>query len=158
MKIKLLSEGAKIPTRAEHGSAGYDVIAPQDVVINPGRNLIKLGFAIELDPNTVAFNRPKSGMSLRGMKGHEITEEGQYDIEEKRFDADVLEGTIDESFRGECGTIIYSNEKRPFVIVKGTPISQLVILNYLAPDIETTDTLSETFRAERGFGEMDKHL
>ena len=36
MKVKLLSPGAKVPTRAEKGAAGYDLYIPCDFVISPG--------------------------------------------------------------------------------------------------------------------------
>lgn len=156
MKIKFLSEQTDLPSRIDIGAAGFDVTTPKDVIIYPGRNLVKLGFSIELPANTVAFNRPKSGLSLKGMKGYAIGHNGIPNPEEQRFDADAIEGTIDESYRGECGTIIKSYERVPFLIKKGTPISQFVIVNYHAPDLEVVQELSSTYRGERGFGELDK--
>ena len=59
MKVKLLSPGAKVPTRAEKGAAGYDLYVPCNFVINPGRNLIKLDISIELKLAIIVTNRLK---------------------------------------------------------------------------------------------------
>lgn len=97
MKVVLLSPGAKIPKRADEYAAGYDVFTPKDVTIKPGRNVVKLDIAIELNPKTEGNMRPRSGFSVNGMEGVSIEEPDVL----KRFDADVLDGTIDENYRGK---------------------------------------------------------
>lgn len=148
MKVKLLSQGAKVPTRAEEGAAGYDLYVPFDIEIKPGRNLISLDISIELDPGTEAQIRPRSGFSLNGMEGYLAT-----DLETpKRFDADVILGTIDESYRGVAGVIIKSHEKESFIIKAGTRIAQMVIESYCNAPFEIVSELSKTKRGENGFG------
>lgn len=148
MKVKLLSPGAKAPKRAEEGAAGYDLYVPCDFMINPGRNLIKLDICIELDPETEGQIRPRSGFSLKGIEGY-LAE----DLETpKRFDADVIIGTIDESYRGIVGVVIKSYEFIPFVVKEGTKIAQMVISHYCNTPFEVTTELSETKRGEGGFG------
>lgn len=147
MKIKLISAGAKIPTRAENGAAGFDLYAPADVVIYPGRNLLPLDIVIELDHGTEAQIRPRSGFSLKGMEGYALATSDK----PTRFDADVMLGTIDESYRGNVGVII-KNYGGTFYIKKGTRVAQMVISHYCSQPFELVNELSETSRGEQGFG------
>ncbi len=148
MKVKLIAPGAKIPTRANEYAAGYDLYAPTDVEIKPGRNILPLGIKIELDPNTEAMIRPRSGFSAKGMEGPDPKDPSK----KKRFDADVIIGTIDEDFRGIPGVIIKSYESSPFIIEAGTKVAQMVISKYCSDPFEVVDKLSETERADQGFG------
>lgn len=153
MKIKLLSEGAKVPKRAEKGSAGYDLYVPCDSIVWPGRNVIPLDIAIELDPGTEGQIRPRSGFSVKGIEGlYGPCDEGEL----KRFDADVIIGTLDESYRESVGVIIKSHETLPFMIKKGTRVAQMVISKYESGEFEITDTLSETDR-KGGFESTGTH-
>lgn len=148
MKVKLLSPGAKVPTRAEEGAAGYDLYVPCDFVINPGRNLIKLDISVELELETEAQIRPRSGFSLKGIEGY-LAEDMDTPT---RFDADVIIGTVDESYRGIVGVIIKSYESTPFIVKAGTKIAQMVIGHYCNMPFEVVAELSETKRGEGGFG------
>lgn len=146
MKVKLLSPSAKIPTRAKAGDAGYDLYAPENCIIFPGRNLIPLNISIELDPHTEAQIRPRSGFSWKGIEGYIEDPENL-----KRFDADVLIGTVDEGFRGVVGVIIKSYETQPFTIKLGTKIAQMVISHYVDTPFELVENLSESERGANGF-------
>ena len=148
MKVKLLSPGAKVPTRAEKGAAGYDLYVPCNFVINPGRNLIKLDISIELKFETQAQISPRSGFSLKGIEGYLLEDMDT----PKRFDADVIIGTIDESYRGVVGVIIKSYESIPFIVKEGTKIAQMVISHYCNEPFEVVTELSKTERGEGGFG------
>lgn len=148
LKIKLLSEGAKVPVRADQGAAGYDLYVPNNIVVMPGRNMIPLDIQIELAPGTEAFIRPRSGFSKNGMEGSPL-----FHLEEtKRYDADILPGTIDESYRGNVGVLLKSFETQPFIIQRGTRIAQMVISHYCNDEFEIVDTLTDTERSENGFG------
>lgn len=148
VKIKLLSEGAKLPKRIENGAAGYDLYAPKDVIVKEGRNLIPLDFQMELEPGMVATIRPRSGFSLKGVEGHSLS----CPSANVRYDADVLIGTIDESYRGSVGVILKNYESCSFVIPKGTRIAQMIISKYYGENLELTETMSETERGAGGFG------
>lgn len=150
MKVKLLSENARIPERADNGAAGYDVTCPEDFIVYPGRNLLKLDIAIQLNPGTEAHMRPRSGHSLKGMKGYCP----EFDAV-KTFDADVIQGTIDENYRGNVGVIIKSYEKSPFVIKAGTKVAQMVISQYFGQPFQVADELDDTSRGVCGFGSTE---
>lgn len=150
MKIILLSENAKVPQRAENGSAGYDLYTPNDFIVKPGRSTIPLDIQIELPLDTEGTIRPRSGFSLKGMEGYALSDPNKT---VRRFDADVLIGTIDESYRGIVGVIIKSCEKEAFVIPQGTKVAQMVIAKYCKEEFEIADNLSETARGTKGYGE-----
>lgn len=74
-KFKKLLPGAKLPKKATEGSAAYDLYVPEDVTIKPGRQIILLGFAMEMEPGYQALVEPRSGFSSKGMEGYHIQEE-----------------------------------------------------------------------------------
>ena len=150
MKIKLLSADAKIPTRADKGAAGLDLYLPKTVTIKPGRQVVPLDFAMALDYGNEGQIRPRSGFSAKGIEGYPCS--NAICKETKRYDADVLLGTIDCTYRGNVGAIIKSYEKEPFVVPAGTRIAQMVISECSMEGFEQVDELDETDRGEGGFG------
>lgn len=151
MKVKLLSHSAKVPQRTNDFAAGYDCYIPTDVIVHPGRNVIPLDFAVELDPHTEGQIRPRSGFSAKGMEGVDpYSSEAQ--PKPKRYDADVIIGTIDEDYRGNVGVIIKSYEHVPFMLKQGTKVCQLVVSHYIGLPFERASDLSNSERGEQGFG------
>ena len=151
MKVVLLSEGAIAPKRVNEFAAGYDLFTPKDVVVNPGRNMIPLDIAVELDPHTQGEVRPCSGSSINGMNGYSL----QVHDTEKRLDADVILGTVDEDYRGVVGVIIKSFEKEPFLIKHKEKIAQLVVKKYVGTPFEIVSELTTTDRGTKGFGQLE---
>lgn len=147
MKIKFLSEGAQMPTKADSGAAGYDLYVPKDTRLSPGRNIIPLDFAIQLEHGYEATIRPRSGFSAKGFECMTI-----HDDSTVRINADVLLGTIDETYRGNVGVIVKSNEPEEYIIPKGSRIAQMVISQCYMGKLEQSEELSETERGEQGFG------
>lgn len=158
MKIKLLSSGAKVPTKGSDEAAGYDLYAAMDTIIYPGRNLIPTDVAIALECGTHAHIRPRSGFSLKGFEGYHLTdgEQGYLDYTE-RFDADVKQGTVDSDYRNGIGVIVKSYESQPFMVKQGTRIAQMVIIKHEEVDFEVVDELNETARGTGGFGSTGTH-
>lgn len=151
MKVKLLSSGVIAPKRVNENAAGYDLFAPEDIVINPGRNIVPMNFSVELGLNTEGTIRACSGNSVHGMKGY-IADIGV----EHRYDADVITGIVDCDYRGVVGVIIKSNESKPFLIKRGTKIAQMVVQRYICTPVEIVSELTETDRGTKGFGQL-KH-
>lgn len=155
MKVKLLSEGAQVPTKATEQAAGFDLYVPSNTVINPGRNIVPLNISLAIPRGLEGQIRPRSGFSAKGMEGHTYVDENSVanlSEEAKRYDADVLLGTIDSDYRGCVGVLIKSNETVPFVVARGTRIAQLVIAPYSIIGMEVSTTLDDTERGEGGFG------
>lgn len=148
IKVKLTREGARLPERKSQTAAGYDIYTPMDIIVRPGRSVIKTGVAIELPPNMEAQVRPRSGLTLKGMQGYST----YYFENEHRYDCDVQLGTIDSDYRDEIGVIVNSHELGSFIIPQGTRIAQLVISIVPETQLVLTDSLSDTQRGIGGFG------
>ena len=170
VRIKKLNENAVMPEKATELSIGYDLYVPNDICIEKERQVIPLGFAIELPPCVEAKIEPRSGFSSRGIEGFAL-KDGTFDqfiiqgyckpsdavwqrIDKTEcFNADVIVGKIDPDFRGEVGVIIRNNEpNRHFVIPKGTRIAQMTFYKTELADFTVTEKLSETERGENGYG------
>lgn len=136
LKIKRINEEAILPQYSHEGDAGLDLFSIEDKIIKPGETaLIHTGIQMELPKNTEAQVRPRSGLALK----HSIT---------------VLNtpGTIDEGYRGEVGVILINHGKANFKVEKQMKIAQMVIKPVFRVQIEEVSELSETERAEGGFG------
>lgn len=157
----ILEEGGILPQKATDGSAGYDLFAPEHVVINPGRNLVKLNFRLALPRGIGATANSRSGFTLKGFEGYELfgaVGNGNDDAKliplvknPSRMDADVLWGLIDSDYRGVCGVLVVSHEKEPFLLAKGTKFAQMCFQRYEDINFLLVDELDETDR-KGGFG------
>lgn len=78
VKFKKLHSGARLPEKATKGAAAYDLYVAEDVIIEPGRQIIPLGFAMEMEPDYEALIDPRSGFSSRGMEGYEVVDFYEY--------------------------------------------------------------------------------
>jgi dUTP pyrophosphatase len=138
VELKRLSEKARIPSGATPGSSGYDVYACIDgnMIMKPGEVVIvPTGIAIEMTPTTECQVRPRSGLAAK----HGVT---------------VLNapGTIDADYRGEIKVILVNHGKEDFVITPNMRIAQLVFCNVLKASFAITEMLTDTQRADGGFG------
>ena len=136
LKVKKVHEDAIIPNYAHIGDAGLDLFSIEEKLLNPGDSaLIKTGIKIELPEQTEAQIRPRSGLALK----HGIT---------------VLNtpGTIDEGYRGEIGIILINHGKKDFLVEKNMKIAQMVVKPVWYVNVEEVKELSDTERAEGGFG------
>lgn len=145
VKIKKLNSDAVIPKKSTVGAAAYDVYLPREYKVYDGRNVLPLDFAIELPFGYEAKIEARSGFSAKGIEGMYIGSD-----ETNRFDADVITGKVDADYRGNVGVIIYSKEC--FRIKKGTRIAQLTIYKVEDACFNEVENLSETERADGGFG------
>ena len=71
-KIKLmkLDERAVIPVFAKDGDSGFDMYTLEDTVIKAGETkIVKTGIAADLEDGYEIQVRPRSGVSLNGVKG-----------------------------------------------------------------------------------------
>ena len=139
--VVLAGEGTpSIPARAVGNSAGYDLYVPKDFRIERGRNVVNIGVKLDLPIGIDGHIRPRSGFSAKGMEGYTIPRFKWLKPKKKRFDADVIEGTIDCGYHDEIGVII-NNHDKPFVIEGGTRIAQMVFSKHELPQLLETDEL-----------------
>ncbi len=138
VKIKKISELAKIPTYATAGAAGMDLYAANESPITLDtleRKLIPLGFTMELPEGFEAQIRPRSGMAIK----HGIT-------------LINCVGTVDEDYRGEVCVGLVNLSKEPYTISAGDRIAQMVIASVVKAEVFEADELASTARGEGGFG------
>ena len=138
-----------MPKKAHPSDAAFDLYVPEDVELKFGRNVIDMGFALEIPVGYAATIQPRSGFSAKGMEvdcGGDAT----------RIEADVVRGLIDANYRGNVGVIVNYHrlvgKTWNWVIKKGTRIAQMQIVPVPVVDLVEVDVLSETDRGEGGFG------
>lgn len=136
LRVKRVSELAKMPAYAHAGDAGMDLFSIEERVIEPGETaLVGTGIAVELPPDTEAQVRPRSGLALN----HSIT---------------VLNtpGTIDEGYRGEIKVILINHGRSSFKVERHMKIAQMVIKPVLRAEVLEVDELTDSDRGDGGFG------
>jgi dUTP pyrophosphatase len=130
------SEGLELPSYQTDGSAGMDVRAAEDRVLQPGETaLIPTGFSIAVPVGYEAQMRPRSGLALK----HGITLMNS-------------PGTIDSDYRGPVGVILSNLGHEPFFIHRGDRIAQMVIAQVKRACWKEVGTLDDTARGAGGFG------
>lgn len=147
---KVVLCGGFMPKQSVEHSAGYDVFVPHDTIVRKGRQVIDLEFKIALPIGVEACMRPRSGFSAKGMEGYIIPRFKWLKPKKKRFDADVLIGTIDHGYHDNVGVII-NNHGEPFKIEEGTRIAQIVFSKHESPTLVIVGEL-DGFDRGGGFG------
>jgi dUTP pyrophosphatase len=128
--------GLPLPSYATAGSAGMDVVAAENIVLQPGeRHAVATGFAIAIPAGHEVQVRPRSGLALN----HGIT-------------CLNTPGTIDEDYRGEVKVILANLGLEPFEVKRGERIAQLVPAVVSKAVFDEVDSLEETDRGAGGFG------
>jgi dUTP pyrophosphatase len=138
IQLKRLShgEGLPAPSYATDGAAGLDIVAAEDLTLQPGeRHAVATGFAIAIPPGFEVQVRPRSGLALK----HGIT-------------CLNTPGTIDEDYRGEVKVILANLGDEPFEVRRGERIAQLVPARVLKAKFEEVAELGDTSRGAGGFG------
>jgi dUTP pyrophosphatase len=167
MKIKRLSENAVLPVYANPSDSGFDLVATEDVIIEPGETkLVPTGLAFELPEGFELQIRPRSGVTLKTKLRVQL-------------------GTVDAGYRGEVGVIVdniacYSDmfdiptvdgyyviygidggyhhatddidEGGSYIIRKGDRIAQGVLAPVAHAQFEEVSELGESQRGAGGFG------
>lgn len=139
LTFRKLNDKAIIPARATAASAGLDICACLDesVTLEAGEiKMIPTGLTAEPDCDDVALLiYPRSGLSTK-------------------FGVSLANcvGVVDSDYRGEWFIPLINHGKAPFNVEHGMRIAQLIPTKVLFPDIEVSETLSETERGEGGFG------
>lgn len=135
IKVKLLDNNAKVPTRAHATDAGADISSTEDVWIFANeRKVVSTGISLEIPEGYYGRVAPRSGLAVK--KG-----------------IDVLAGVIDSSYRGEIKVVLLNTDKNEdFEIKKGDKIAQIIIEKHYNFDFEVVKNLEETERGEKGFG------
>lgn len=148
LKVKRLTETAKLPVKAHKTDAGFDIFADEDIEIIRGMTIgVSTGIAMQIDPGFYGKLKCRSGLSLKSPLR-------------------VIEGTIDADYRGEVkviceikesvffnnGEIAGTQETYFYQINRGDKIAQLIIQPLPPVDLVEVDELDDTERGQGGFG------
>lgn len=161
VKIKRLHPDAVIPQYAKTGDAGFDLVAVEDIIVEPGETVkVPTGLAFELPEGYELQIRPRSGITLKTKLRVQL-------------------GTVDSGYRGEIGVIVdniaenaygnvvqylthvdgndyrtsgdlYPNDT--YLIRKGDRIAQGVIVPVKHATFMEVDELDDSSRGTGGFG------
>ena len=148
--VRVVLCGGLMPKQSVEFSAGYDLYVPFDTVIQRGRQAVPIGVKIDVPRGIDGHIRPRSGFSSEGVEGYTIPLLKWLKPKKKRFDADVVQGTIDCGYNDEVHVII-NNHDKPFVIEGGTRIAQIVFNKHELPILFEVDELTG-FDRGGGFG------
>jgi dUTP pyrophosphatase len=178
VKIKRLHDAAVIPQYAREGDAGFDLVAVEDVIIEPGETkIVPTGIAISLPPGYEAQIRPRSGITVKtklrvqlgtidsGYVGEvgvivDNANTPLYEIEDYGNGPEIEDvyhsalNTIDKSGTVHEGSLL-SEKSYPvgtYIIRKGNKIAQAVIAPVEQAVFTEVDELGETNRGSNGFG------
>ena len=138
IRVKKLSETAKLPTRGSAEAAGYDLYADlkKDEMIDAHETkMIPTGLSMEIPSGYFGAVYARSGLAAK----------------ESLRPANCV-GVVDSDYRGPVMVALHNDGRIPRIVCPGERIAQLVIMPYLAVDFKETDALDDTERGEGGFG------
>lgn len=141
MKIKLLSENAKIPTKGSEEAAGWDLYAATSATILPHTTAkISTDIAIEIPTNWWGGIFARSGLATKqGLRPANCV------------------GVIDSDYRGPIIVALHNDSDQTKEVVAGDRIAQLIFFPVAnIQNWEVVDELSDTERSDGGFGHSGK--
>ncbi len=142
IKIKKLTETAKLPTSGSAMAAGYDLYADlsDEMQIKPHTTcMIGTGLAMEIPEGYFGAVFARSGLaSKEGLRPANCV------------------GVIDADYRGPVTVALHNDSELVKTIVPGERIAQLVVMPFLSVSFEEADELTDTSRGSGGFGSTGK--
>jgi len=138
LKVKRLTEDAKIPIYSHPGDAGLDLFSREKVIFKTGEKFsVRTGIAVEIPDGYVGLIWDKSGLAINhGLK--------------------TLGGVVDSGYRGEVMVGIINLSQKEYILERGSKVAQMIIQKFERVVIDESDELSETPRGESGFGSTGK--
>lgn len=141
-------DSAVVPFRAHgDGDSGFDLCAAGlelDYVIQPlSRVIIDTGWRISIQHGWEGQVRPRSGNALN--KGLTVLN---------------TPGTVDSSYDGALGVILFNSSNFPIRITNGMKIAQIVFQRVPSVDLKVVQTFSKgaTSRGSNGYGSSGTHV
>jgi len=142
IRVKILREGAKLPTYGTASAAGADLYAwlEEVIAIEPGKTaFIPTGIALEVPEGCAGLIYARSGLSCkRGLAPANKV------------------GVVDSDYRGEITVALHNHGAEPQTVNPGDRIAQFIITPVLQPAYEIVGELSDSGRGTGGFGSTGK--
>lgn len=142
IRVKILREGAKLPTYGSLSAAGADLYAwlEQSVVIEPGKTaFIPTGIALEVPEGCAGLIYARSGLSCK----------------QGLAPANKV-GVVDSDYRGEITVALHNHGSEVRTVNHGDRIAQFIITPVLQPAYQVAQELSDSVRGTGGFGSTGK--
>ena len=140
--VKILREGAKLPTYGSCEAAGADLYAclEAELTIQPGQTaFIPTGFAMAVPKGCAGLIYARSGMACK----RDLAPANKV-------------GVIDSDYRGEILVALHNHGREERTISHGERIAQMIITPVLTPAYEWSENLEDTDRGAGGFGSTGK--
>ena len=138
VRFKKLDKNAVTPTYGTEFSAGADLYALADspITLDPHTTkILNTGIAVEIPVGYCGLIFARSGIAT------------------KRSLAPANKvGVIDADYRGEIKVALHNHSDIPQTVESGERVAQLAILPFLHAEFSEAEELSDTERAEGGFG------
>ena len=142
VRVKILKQGAKLPTYGSQEAAGADLYACLEtpLTIAPGQSaFVSTGIALEVPKGCAGLVYARSGLACkRGLAPANKV------------------GVVDSDYRGEITVVLFNHGSEPQTIENGERIAQFIITPVLTPAYEVAESLSDTERNCGGFGSTGK--
>ena len=139
LKVKKLSEDAKVPTKGSELAAGYDISSSEEFTLAPkSRHAFTTGLAFAIPVGHYGRVAPRSGLAVKN-------------------GIDVGAGVIDADYRGEVKVLLFNLGEEEYTVKKGDRIAQLIIERISTPEVVQVEDLDSTERGEGGFGSTGKN-
>ena len=151
INIKLLTEGAQLPSYETMGSAGMDIRA--DLTNDrrskefPGH---KSGEYIAIYPGNT--ERIATGIALEIPMGFEIQVRSRSGAASQGLIVANSPGTIDADYRGEICVLLHNQSRKVRYVYHGDRVAQLILAPVERAMLVPVEELSETRRGDGGFG------
>ena len=142
IRVKILRQGAKLPTYGTASAAGADLYAwlEEPVTIAPGKTaFIPTGIALEVPEGCAGLIYARSGLACK----------------QDLAPANKV-GVVDSDYRGEITVALHNHGTQSRTVSHGDRIAQFIITPVLQPAYEIADELTDTLRAAGGFGSTGK--
>ena len=142
IRVKMLREGAILPTYGSTGAAGADLSAclTEPVTIAPGQTaFVPTGLAMEVPVGCAGLIYARSGMACK----------------QGLAPANKV-GVIDSDYRGEIVVALHNHSGQVRTVEPGQRIAQMLITPVLTPPYEAVQELTDTARNAGGFGSTGK--
>jgi dUTP pyrophosphatase len=135
--VRRIDADLPLPSYAHPGDAGLDLLATEDVTLEPGqRTVVPTGVAVAIPEGYAGFVHARSGRALN--EGLALAN---------------APGLIDAGYRGEIRVVVVNLDgSQPIHVKRGEKIAQLVVQKVEQAELEAVDLLPESDRRDGGFG------
>ena len=136
IKIVLLNNNAKIPSKQHELDIGYDIFSSNKFELLPKKvTFIETGISIQLPIGCGGFILPRSGLASK----HSITSINS-------------PGLIDPGYTGEIKVPLINHSDEIYNMKKNERFAQLVLINVNNVNFKIVEKLDESIRSNKGFG------